>query len=242
MAGACPNCDQELLDEHAFCPRCGQAVIVEDTMGAFLSHFLSDYFAFDSKIGRSMRPLVLKPGFLTNEFAVGRRVRYIPPLRMFIFLSLFFFVVLGLTSGSGAVVDPDRLQEQVFWDRFFGSVLPKMVFLFMPCLAGIIHLFYRRKGTFLIAFVASMHFHAFVFLVFGVYGLISKLFQLGGAIAVNQWLISALCAYTLFYLWRSLLAIFKEPPWMNTLKFLGTVVVYLLLLVAASVLTVYLLS
>lgn len=239
----CPNCEYPLAADHAYCASCGQQVIGEDSLGSFITHFLGDYFTFDSKIIRSLVPLVLKPGFLTNEFRIERRARYIPPLRMFIFLSVLFFLVIGWSSSSNELTDSDQLQEQVFWDRFFGSVLPKMIFLFMPCMALLTFLFHRRTKTpLLIAFVASMHFHAFVFLTFGVYGLVSGLFRATGALAVNRWLITALCGYTLYYLWRSLKTIYQEPPLANALKFVGLLVVYLMLLIGASVFAVWVLS
>jgi hypothetical protein len=58
-----------------------------------ISHFLGDYFTFDSKIFKSLIPLLLKPGFLTTEYMAGRRVRYIPPVRFYVFISILFFVL-----------------------------------------------------------------------------------------------------------------------------------------------------
>jgi hypothetical protein len=237
----CPNCDYPLGSDHQFCAACGQAVIGEDTMRSFLSHFLGDYFTFDSKIIRSAVPLLVRPGFLTAEFLAGRRARYIPPLRMFIFLSVLFFLVIGWSNASAADMDDaGLLQEQLFWDRFFNSVLPKMIFLFLPCFALLVHLFYRNKQQpFLAPFVFSMHFHAFIFLAFALYGLVSALFRAAQYVVVNQWLILALLAYTLYYLWRALHVVYRRKPLGHSLRFVGLVAVYLLLLVSGSVLAVW---
>lgn len=239
----CPNCAYPLAPDHQYCASCGQAVIGEDTLRSFATHFLGDYFTFDSKIIRSAVPLLVRPGFLTVEFLAGRRARYIPPLRMFIFLSVIFFLVIGWASAPVIDgTDAELMQEQLFWDRFFNSVLPKMVFLFLPCFALLTHLFFRNKQrSYLAPFVFSMHFHAFVFLSFAAYGLVSAAVRALGSVAANQWLISALLLYTLFYLWWSLRVVYKRRPLGHTLRFVGLLGLYLILLVSGSVLAVWLL-
>jgi hypothetical protein len=42
-----------------------------------------------------MIALLFKPGFLTREFLAGKRVRYLPPLRLYLVLSVLFFVIFG---------------------------------------------------------------------------------------------------------------------------------------------------
>ncbi len=94
----CLNCNSSLKEPDNFCPNCGQEnrdwkVPLKDQ----LIQFLGDYFTFDSKLFKSTFYLLFKPGFLTNEFNSGKRVRYIPPLRMYIFISIIFFFVVGIT-------------------------------------------------------------------------------------------------------------------------------------------------
>jgi hypothetical protein len=45
-----------------------------------------------------MLALLFKPGFLTREFLEGRRIRYLPPLRLYLVLSVVFFLILGMGS------------------------------------------------------------------------------------------------------------------------------------------------
>jgi len=49
----------------------------------------------DSRLWRTLFALLFKPGFLTREFLEGRRVRYLPPLRLYLVLSVLFFLVVG---------------------------------------------------------------------------------------------------------------------------------------------------
>jgi hypothetical protein len=98
---ACPNCGQTLETGDKFCRQCGQPN--HDLRVPFrhlILELLEGIFHFDSKSFRTIVLLLFKPGRLTNEFMAGRRVSYVPPIRMYIFLSFIFFVILSLTSAK----------------------------------------------------------------------------------------------------------------------------------------------
>jgi len=158
----CKNCGTNLLEGYRFCPACGQEhkeKVV--TFRQFILDFLGDYFTFDSLILRSVRPLLIKPGFLTNEFMSGRRVRYIPPLRMFIFISIIFFLFLGSVEGA---LNLERSEEARFLDSFFNTWFPRLFFLLLPLFAFFLYLLFRKPGRFyLMHFIFSVHYHAFTF-------------------------------------------------------------------------------
>jgi len=59
---------------------------------------VSEHFGLDSKVARTLIALVRWPGRLTNEFIRGRRVRYVPPLRLYLSLSVLFFLLTALTD------------------------------------------------------------------------------------------------------------------------------------------------
>ena len=81
----CLNCQHSLEEKDIYCPNCGQKALPENlTLKYFLLEFLSNYFSFDSKFFNTVKPLVLKPAFLSLEFIEGRRVRYINPIQLFI--------------------------------------------------------------------------------------------------------------------------------------------------------------
>ena len=63
------------------------------SLGILVRDFLDDYFTVDSRFLVSMIPFLIKPGFLTNEFNSGRRVKFMPPLRMYIVFSLIYFII-----------------------------------------------------------------------------------------------------------------------------------------------------
>src|SRR5688572_9202177 len=85
----CLNCGAEVSGK--FCQNCGQENVEQrDNFLHMVGHFISDYLHFDSKFFRSLVPLIIKPGFLTKEYWEGKRTRYIPPLRLFFFVTILF--------------------------------------------------------------------------------------------------------------------------------------------------------
>lgn len=133
------------------------------TFKQFILDFLGDYFTFDSLIIRSLRPLLFKPGFLTLEFLKGRRVRYIPPLRLFIFISIVFFLFLGAVDTTAGT---ELSEESQFLDSFFSVWFPRLFFLLLPLFALYLYVLFRKPGRFYLShFIFSIHYHSFVFLL-----------------------------------------------------------------------------
>ena len=99
----CLNCGTELKGD--FCYKCGQKnKSFQISFKQLISEFLGDYLTFDSKFFRSLKPLLFNPGFLTNEYITGRRVRYIFPLRLYLFVSLIFFFILAVNPHQAKIV------------------------------------------------------------------------------------------------------------------------------------------
>jgi len=89
---ACLNCGAVLRGQ--YCGNCGQRArtrlislweLVRDAFG--------DLFELDSRIWQTLIPLLIRPGRLTHDYLAGRRARYMPPFRMYLVMSLVFFVV-----------------------------------------------------------------------------------------------------------------------------------------------------
>lgn len=96
---SCSNCHSPLTGP--FCAQCGQGT--DSTIKYFwlvILHLLDDIFSFDSRASRTVWPLITRPGFLTNEYILGRRVHYVPPLRLYLFISIVFFITLKFFAAS----------------------------------------------------------------------------------------------------------------------------------------------
>ena len=103
-ARRCENCGAPLMGEHCF--SCGQPTkgLVRH-FSSILGDFFDTVFNIDSRVLRTLGPLLARPGWLTLEYFAGRRVRYVTPMRLFLFLSLlaFFAIHARIEVGDGTV-------------------------------------------------------------------------------------------------------------------------------------------
>ena len=95
-ARRCDNCGSPLLGEH--CYACGQPTkgLVRH-FSSIIGDFFDSVFNFDTRTLRTLGPLLTRPGYLSNEYFHGHRVRYVSPVRLFFFLCIAAFFALKLT-------------------------------------------------------------------------------------------------------------------------------------------------
>lgn len=99
----CANCGAAASG--SYCPECGQETRIDlPTVRAFMRDAAGRYVALDGRTLRTLRDLLLRPGFLTREYLAGRRRSYVRPGRLFLVLSLAMFAVLRLVSHDPSVV------------------------------------------------------------------------------------------------------------------------------------------
>jgi hypothetical protein len=88
----CLNCGKRLSGQ--YCGNCGQRSVSRlISIWQLLAEAFGDLFELDSRLWRTLLPLLIRPGQLTRDYLLGRRARYMPPFRMYLVLSLIFFVV-----------------------------------------------------------------------------------------------------------------------------------------------------
>jgi hypothetical protein len=105
----CANCGAELLGE--YCYRCGQPVKGMIRPLSSMMHDIADtIFNIDSRIFRTLWPLLARPGYLSNEYFSGRRVRFVTPFRLYFFLSIaaFFAMQLWISDLPNKSFDSDE--------------------------------------------------------------------------------------------------------------------------------------
>lgn len=95
----CGNCDTALPKGTNYCPSCGQENHTHKLpVRHFVVEWLAGMFNFDTKLLRTLRDLFWPPGKVIREFNANRRVRYVHPLRIYLFTSLLFFLYLAATT------------------------------------------------------------------------------------------------------------------------------------------------
>lgn len=95
---SCKNCDHKLLGEKKFCSNCGQKNIEHLSFRYLFQDFLDYVFNLDSKLYRTLKNLIFKPGFLSEEFVNGRRVHYVLPVKLYVVISVIFFFLISLNT------------------------------------------------------------------------------------------------------------------------------------------------
>jgi len=115
----CANCGTPV--PLSFCGNCGQRrEHALHSLWHFLQEATEDLTHADSRLWSTLAALLFKPGFLTREFLQGHRARYLPPLRLYLVLSVLFFLVIGAlpqhtrvvtisTNGAAVNVQPQKL-------------------------------------------------------------------------------------------------------------------------------------
>ena len=66
--------------------------------------FCREAFEVDSRLLQTLKLLLFKPGSLTREFSRNRRARYMSPIRLYLFTSFLFVLVLSFAM-------PDSFEE-----------------------------------------------------------------------------------------------------------------------------------
>ena len=106
----CLNCGEVLRGQH--CSHCGQHAQVRVlSLWGLVKDVVGDLLNADSRVWRTLWPLAFRPGLLTEDFLRGRRARYTPPFRMYLVLSVVFFVLASFEDPGGDIALQHRRER-----------------------------------------------------------------------------------------------------------------------------------
>jgi hypothetical protein len=111
-AASCPNCGGGRSGR--YCAACGQND--RNYVRGLLSvtwDFCRDSFEVDSRLFQTLKLLFFKPGTLSREFCRNRRARYMSPVRLYLFSSFLFFLVVSVKIPDSLVLGGDDLEVVV---------------------------------------------------------------------------------------------------------------------------------
>ena len=94
---SCANCRALLTGE--YCHQCGQEsnIGLRNALRMF-GEGVAETFEWDSRVRRTLGPLLFRPAYLSTEWFEGRRARYVRPVRLYLFVSVIFFIVFSFAT------------------------------------------------------------------------------------------------------------------------------------------------
>jgi len=91
----CLNC--YYVVENRFCPNCGQEnTDTRKTFYHLFVHFFEDLTHYENAFWKTIKNLLLKPAALTKEYLSGKRLSYLAPVRLYIFISFVTFFIIAI--------------------------------------------------------------------------------------------------------------------------------------------------
>lgn len=109
----CKNCEQQFKNGFKFCPHCGQQAKDELTVKVLFYNTISNYFSFDARFFKSFFPLLFKPGYLASRFIEGKRLLYLHPAQMYLFITVVFFFLFSFIQRSQVHSLDEKLAQTI---------------------------------------------------------------------------------------------------------------------------------
>ncbi|MDH3751624.1 MAG: DUF3667 domain-containing protein [Gammaproteobacteria bacterium] len=164
----CKNCDSRFTG--SFCSACGQKDIdLERPFSELVRNILNETFDLDGRSWRTAKTLFRHPGLLTSEFLAGKRRSYTPPLRLYLFISVTFFILMAWVASQGILLEQGQVSgaDAAVQARFMSDDLPRLMFVLLPVFALLLKaLFFRRLYFDHLIFSVHVHCAAYVVLAF----------------------------------------------------------------------------
>ncbi|QES89060.1 DUF3667 domain-containing protein [Rhizosphaericola mali] len=107
----CLNCGA--IVEDRFCPHCGQENIERRQPFHFLiGHFMEDLTHYDGQFWITMKALLFNPGQLTQTYLSGKRLKYVNPVKLYIFISFIAFFLPAIIPDFSHKKHHDEKEEK----------------------------------------------------------------------------------------------------------------------------------
>ncbi len=161
----CRNCHAPF--DSAYCPDCGQKDIdLERSMTDLVRELVKETFEVDGRAFRTIQTLFLQPGTLTVEFLAGRRRVYTPPLRLYIVISISFFVIAAWLARQGVLLDTGQSidADAPGQAQFLSDDLPHLMFVLLPIFALLLKIAVPGRLYF-DHMIFSIHLHSAAYVV-----------------------------------------------------------------------------
>jgi len=127
---------------------------------------IKETFEVDGRAALTVKTLFRHPGMLTEEFLAGRRRTYTSALRLYLVISISFFILVAWVAQSGLLLQPgqDPGFDAALQARFLSDNLPRLMFVLLPIFALLLKIVYARRLYF-DHLIFSLHLHSAAYMI-----------------------------------------------------------------------------
>jgi len=188
----CISCNRNLLGD--YCHHCGEKVVTVDDFSfkRLMADAFSSIFNIDSSFYKSLKYLLIKPGFLTQEYIRGHRKPYMKPFQLYLLCIIVFYVFFSsvdiflvpsqwfFNSSEPAMEDTRILAKSIadkwnltneelsiLYDARVGTNSKLFIFILLPFIAlGSMLIGYSSHKQYGIHLVHAVHLFTFLLVIF----------------------------------------------------------------------------
>lgn len=107
----CQNCGHTV--EQKYCPNCGQKnTETRQSFHHLFTHFIEDLTHYDTAFWKTIKYLLFRPAKLTIEYLQGKRQAYVPPVKLYIFISFITFFIIAILPDEPSTAKKRNSQPQ----------------------------------------------------------------------------------------------------------------------------------
>ncbi len=209
----CPTCHRQI--HTPYCPACGERPLNEDDLElhGLLKQFFHAFSSIDSRLIRSLRNLVRRPGLLTVAYVQGQRMPYTGPIQLFLIANVLFFAMQSLTNTNivSSQLDSHLYNQDwsvlaqrlvshhletvhmtlesyapVFNQAVVTNAKSLIILMVLPFTLLLPIVFFRARRPFVAHIVFSLHLYSFLLLLFCVCVSIAAMDVLFGGAGLNS--------------------------------------------------------
>lgn len=180
----CKNCETTLKGK--YCHTCGEK-IVEPTdfyLKTMFGQVVDGLFNIDSKVFRTFKHLLIKPGSLSLNYVEGIRKPFMKPIQLFLVSNILFFLLLtqadilripakyyfndaNMENLKSVSKETGLSESELFqkYDQTSANVSKAAIILLVPILTLVLLVLHQRNKQFFgMHLIFSMHYISFFFL------------------------------------------------------------------------------
>ena len=165
---SCLNCGAPVRGN--FCSNCGQRVQpTKVPLRVFAEDAVQNFLNIDNRLISTIKDLFVSPGKVTKRYIAGERVKFVSPMRLYIWVSVIYFIIVSLIDTHRFFLINVDMEGH---EKEFGKYLQSSMFLLIPVFGLIVWLVQKKLKRFYVEhLIFAIHLHVVWYALSIVYAL-----------------------------------------------------------------------